>query len=73
MKARLGVPQAITATAHKFARSFSALFAKAPHMTTPFLPHKMNGTCNESCAILENKRELGLSLVPLTEAQPQVS
>ena len=74
MKARLGVPQAITATAHKLARIIFRLVREGTaYDDSVFATQDERHLQRKLRHIRKQTAELGLSLVPLTEAQPQVS
>jgi transposase len=74
MKARLGVPQAITATAHKLARIIFRLVREGTaYDDSVFATQDERHLQRKLRHIRKQAAELGLSLVPLTEAQSQVS
>ena len=60
MRARLGTPEAITATAHKLAASSTISSPSASPTTTASSPHRNAKTCDASNAASEDKLALSV-------------
>jgi len=73
MRARLGAPKAITATAHKLARIiYHLLKTGAPYDDTVFARNEVLYQQRHAAHLRKQARELGFTLVPLP-AQGEVS
>lgn len=68
MRAKLGAPKAITATAHKIARLFYAMLAtKKPFAELEQQAHEQNYQARRLEGLANAARDLGFRLVPATE------
>ncbi|XHR30476.1 MAG: hypothetical protein ACFUZC_07915 [Chthoniobacteraceae bacterium] len=74
MKARLGVPKAITATAHKLARIiFHLIRDGTAYDDSVFAQQDERHRQRKLRYLTKQTAECGCSLIPNTEVQPQVS
>jgi hypothetical protein len=66
MKARMGTPKAMTATAHKLARIvYHMVTSQQPYDTTIFQKQEERRTLQKSLRLRTMARDLGFQLVPV--------
>jgi transposase len=71
MRARLGAPKAITATAHKLARIvYHMLTTRQPYDESVSIRHEARFRVRKQARVRAQARELGFQLVPIEEAVP---